>query len=197
MKSVLAADLAVLRSESKLTFILPLIYMAIGLTNQFFRVFCAVMMVTLVINVMAYNERSGFDRGLLILPVSRRDIILARYIAAVCLAGGALVIQYFLCRVVRLGNIQPQSGMELLSMLGMMCLYVAIIVPMIIRLGVEKGRTVYIITMVALACGASLLFVDLSAGVLRLLAAVLPVLGILSVVASCLLAIRMYEAREF
>ena len=196
MKTVFAADLAVLKSENKLTLILPLFYMVFGLASPFFRVFCTVLTVTLVINAMAYNERSGFDRGLLVLPVSRKTVVLSRYAEALGLSACMLAVLCLLSQFIRLDNARPMNLREFFVLLGTTCLYVDIMFPFLIKLTVEKGRTVYVILMMLAAACASSIF-SLGGTVMSLLSVLLPVAGILGTVFFCLVSIKYYEHREF
>ena len=202
MKSIFAADVAVLRSESKLSLLLPLAYMCMGVYSTFFRVFSVILIVGQVISIMAYNERSGFDRELLLLPMGRRKVVLTRYVEAIVLPVAMLMMQMLLSRLVRLRACPPMTGTEFLLMLGVIFLYVGILFPFIFKLSVEKGRTAYLLLMMA-AMGLSMIAVSeeilpaAGAGVQKLSGLILLAAGAVSLPISCKLGIRFYEQREF
>ncbi|MGE4352616.1 MAG: ABC-2 transporter permease [Oscillospiraceae bacterium] len=198
MNKVIAADFSVIRSESKLLMLLPLIYTAIGVINTFFRIFSVIMVISIMVNVMGYNERSGFDRYLITMPVSRKMIVITRYVTAIGLALIISALQFALSRL-RIANIAAMAPGELSLLAGTVCLYVAVMFPILIKLGVEKGRTAYLACMMAAAVGAVLVsetgvslpqvgfFID----------SLLLVTGAAAAVVSCLIAIKFYENREF
>ena len=83
MRKVIAADIAVSLSENRFTMGLLAIYLAMGMFTAFFRIFSVLFAVTLVMNVMAYNERSGFERFMAGQALGHRH-------GAICRDGGAL-----------------------------------------------------------------------------------------------------------
>ena len=110
MRKVIAADIAVSLSENRFTMGLLAIYLAMGMFTAFFRIFSVLFAVTLVMNVMAYNERSGFERFMAAMPVKRSAIVTARYVEMVGLSAMLIIAQYLLSNI--LPGIARQSAGE-------------------------------------------------------------------------------------
>ncbi|MGI6028743.1 MAG: ABC-2 transporter permease [Candidatus Heteroscillospira sp.] len=195
MRKVFAADFAVLRSESKLVLFLPALYMIIGVGSEFFRIFSAILMVTLVINAMSYNERSGFERYLLLLTVTRRDVVLARYAEALGMTVIMLLLQLAASSVVKLSIVVPLGLGDMVFVASVVFLYVSVLFPMLMKTNIEKGRVAYLISM---GCAAGISsFISIDGGVPGILGVALPILSLPALAVSCALSIRFYEKRQF
>ena len=156
MLKVINADLQVIASESRIMLMLPLLYAALGVNNTFFRVFCIIMSVITTLNAIGYDEKSGFDRYILVSAVSRPAVVAARY--ALALASGLLILllQWALSLTGMMGAL-PIPVSELTVLVSMLLLYTSLIMPVVFKYGVEKGRTMYIIILMLLTLLAALL----------------------------------------
>lgn len=197
MRKVIAADIAVSLSENRFTMGLLAIYLAMGMFTAFFRIFSVLFAVTLVMNVMAYNERSGFERFMAAMPVKRSAIVAARYVEMVGLSAMLIIAQYLLSNI--LPGIARQSAGEIVVLLGTLLVYVSVIMPFITKLGVERSRVVYIVVLAACAALAAVVGVEGGApeSTVGFLGIILPAAGLAGCAVSVPLSLSFYNKREF
>ena len=154
MKALVLKDFYVLWKQMRMFLvILVLLSVAGGVFNSVFLVvWCSMLPYT----AMAYDERSRWNQLAAMMPYSRRDLVLSKYVlgwlcmaAAVALSGAIQVISSLL----------GQGSLDLLtlglSFLGGM-ISLAITLPMVLRFGVEKGRLGFLVIIfgVALLAGS-------------------------------------------
>ncbi len=118
------------------------IYTAAG-NSHFSDFFISVMVVSILISTMSYDEYYHWDRYAAILPVSRRQIVGAKYITAFLLfAAGSLLslaltvgITFFQGRRYSLEDLVIFAWSILVGMIG-----AAVVLPCYYRFGVQKSR---------------------------------------------------------
>jgi ABC-2 type transport system permease protein len=151
MRGLLLKDLYTLIKRMKFMLFLLLVMACIpGYSMAAFAMFYAAM---LPVTALAYDERSKWDELAAMMPYSVRDIVLSKY------ALGA----FFLLSTAALGaaaqlvtDVTGHTGPDKnawISLLIMACLaliMMAINLPIMFKLGVEKGRMIFIL----LVCGA-------------------------------------------
>ena len=200
MKALLYKDFLVAKKYQRMFLLMDLFFVVIGIVGDvpFFLILPLAMSSALVSSLVSYDERAHFDRTCDILPVSRKEQVLEKYLlgfvyaAVLFLLGCVGVVRHFAPGT-------PERTMMLLTMLGAGLLPTALILPAVFRLGMEKARVFYYIFyfggvgLSALAGGAADEGVSaLPAGLFPPAALVLLLLYALS----CLLSIRFYERRE-
>lgn len=149
MKALVLKDAYVLWRQMK-TFLIILVLLSIagGVFNSVFLVaWCSMLPFTAV----AYDERSHWNQLAAMMPYSRRDLVVSKYVlgwlcmaAAVVLSGAIQVI----CSLLGRGSLDlPTLGLSFLG--GMISL--AITLPMVLRFGVEKGRLGFLVIIFGVA----------------------------------------------
>lgn len=197
MTKVFAADFNVLKSESKIVLFFPILYTIIGSSSSFLRVFSVIITINLIINVMGYNDRSGFERYMLILPVSRATIVISRYVCAVGLSAFMLLVQFILSRLGFL-NAEPMSLAELVGVISTVTIYISVLFPILIKLGVEKGRTAYMTCLIGvMVIGTLLLGDEFNISLPAFVQTLMPIICVIGLAVSCSLSIKIYNEREF
>ena len=200
MMSVIRSDFSIMKAENKLALLLPLLYAAMSVVNMFFRAFCILFVVTLVLSAMTYNERSGFERYMSALPLGRRAAVTARYAEAVGLTLLLLAAEFALSQL-GFGETGKMSLTEALALFGMATIYIAVALPFAFRLGVERSRITTMLGMVIIAAVfVSIVGIDVSGALPRALEIapkLLATLGMILVMVSYVLSVRFYERREF
>ena len=95
MKGLLLKDLYNLEKQARsllLIFVFYLVFSLIGENSNMFGGVVSIMMVMLVITSLAYDERSRWDRYALTMPVSRKEMVLSKYLLGLILLTFALLI---------------------------------------------------------------------------------------------------------
>lgn len=172
---------------------------------EFMRIYVLVFTGLMPVSLIAYEESERWDRMALTMPLSRRMIVTEKYLmgllmqgTAAILAGVSMLVQVALAGVVD----WPSLFGELLMMLVMAIAIPLLQLPVIFKVGAERGRMAQTLVL----CGAMACIVS-GAVVLSKLEAVLEIDTIMVVLAgaaavllypaSWALSVYWYGKREF
>lgn len=148
MKGLLIKDVLNLRPQFRIYIIILLIWFAIALfraDHTFFSGVMVMFVVMLPINTIAYDEKAGWDKFALTMPLSRDDIVLAKYLFMICTITAIAVIT-FIGNLIITRDVAESAGVMLYAMpVGL--ILDAVIIPLLLKFGVEKGRVVFIAAM--------------------------------------------------
>lgn len=141
MKGLLLKDIINLKQQAKIYLFIIAIWMALGFSNKDSAFFSGVIMMFTVlvpISAIAYDEKAKWDRYALTMPVSKTDLVLSKYLLASFCAfiGGLLSVVVSIIITKDIAN-SLISSMAFIS-IGMIA--VSVILPIIFKFGVEKGR---------------------------------------------------------
>jgi len=150
MKGLLLKDFYTLFKQMKIMLLILVIFACMpGYSVASFAIFYAAL---LPVTALAYDERCKWNELAVMMPYSSRDIVLSKYVlgfifvlAASAIAAAAQFI------TAALGSAAPDTG-ALLSLLLSACLSLILLdvnLPIMYRLGVEKGRIAFIILIFA------------------------------------------------
>lgn len=199
MKALLIKDTYVIWRQTKYLLLIILLFSAMpsGFNNAFAVVYAAMMPYT----ALAYDERSKWDQLSAMMPYSLRDLVLSKYVFGWLWIGVVMLLSCGV-QIVR-GLLTGQSPALMgvaLAVLGACCV-LAVSLPAMFRLGVEKGRLAMFLLIALICCGAQAIASlsqnlagaapSLSASVLFILLAAAAGLTALSVP----LSIRFYRKR--
>lgn len=148
MKGLLIKDLLNLRKQSIIILALFVFYMimAMGSGNvMMFGFVVTLMTVMLTITSMAFDERSNWDKYALTMPISRKDIVLSKYLLGGILAGLAFVINIIFMTVARSG-MGAETALTALGMMGISIFFLSVMMPLFYKFGVERGRLIMMAT---------------------------------------------------
>ena len=116
-----------------------------GGDSHFADFFISIMVISILISTMSYDEFYHWDRYAAILPLSRRQMVGAKYLTALALSGlGALLslaiavtVQFFQGAAYTLEDLAVSAAAPLVGMLG-----ASVILPCYYRFGAQKSRFV-------------------------------------------------------
>ena len=209
MKALVYKDLLTLWKNLRNYLLMCVIFQVASIAGEdfeFMRFYPLILVASLPHTLLAYDERSGWEKYALTLPVSRKKLVGSKYLVGLLLIGGS-----FLLAAITMGIRYRMVGdfsawdywfeLSVLLTLGVSVMSVAL--PMSFRLGTEKGRIANMVCYGILGAGLVLVVLvgdklGLSQmslnewGIVPFLvlpAAVLPV--------SWALSVRWYEKREF
>ena len=195
MKALILKDLFCLRAQAKSVLLVLAVWLVISVTmgnGQFFSALSVIYVILLPMMSMSFDERAHWDSRALTMPVTRAQIVLGRYAAALLMGLAMLVM----------------DGAEQLSFcLGFFfagVLMLSVGMPLMLKLGVEKARIAitlcYLIPFVLLLA-AEKLGLDWEK-----LASGLPDIPLLSLLAALsaaalavfvLISVALYSKKEF
>lgn len=213
MKGILIKDLYVAAKQCRYMLISPIVFVVISVFGKnagtlFFAAFASLLMSMFPMTIMSFDERSSWDVFSIALPYKRSDMVLSKYVLSIAGNVVASVLYFFISLIVNAGNWDIEFYFSIAVIAASFgFIYTAIAFPPIFKLGVEKGRIWYLVSIVAIsAIGGGLaentsgLFTpttepipmeNLSAGLIAF-----PI-SIILVAISALISIKFYEKREF
>ena len=196
MKALIIKDTYVIWRQMKYFLILILIFSALpsGFNNAFAVIYTSMLPYT----ALAYDERSKWDQLAAMMPYSTRDVVLSKYVFGWLCIGGAAVLSGLLQMALSLVVDRVfLPGVMVLSVLGAVCI-LAISLPLMFRMGVEKGRLAMFL-VIFLVCGAAgaIAHIAESVGSGTVFAFQGPVLGVTLLAALVLTAVSVPLSMRF
>ncbi len=202
MKGLMKKEFLMLWRASRAFALICVVFIAMSAVSQdnIIFLFMPIMISGLLPStLLSYDERCKWQEFSGALPVSRAQLVSAKYLLGVGCMTAILVLTLIVHLIVRRFPPQMLSTM-LCGICGLSLFISAVSLPMMFKFGVEKGRLWYYATLV-LVGGAS----GASAGVatdffnegLPSYVWIIFVFGVVIYALSWLLAIRFYQKREF
>ena len=149
MKGLILKDLINLKAQYKifLVMITFFVFFAIlGDNHDTLGLILTMITIMLPITAMAYDERSQWDKYALTMPVARKDLVLSKYLLGLLLAGAALVVNLAF-QVLSGPGLTTEAVLPCIGMFGGAIFALSLILPVMFKFGVEKGRLVLMLTM--------------------------------------------------
>ena len=142
MKGILYKDLMTIRKTVWIYVVLVVLLAGFG--SEFQLMFAMIYSLMLPVNILAYDERSHFERLQSAMPVSGFACVADKYLIGYASIAFALMVA-LVRSVVFPGYAVPAWLM--LASVAMALLAVSIVLPIMFRLGTEKGRMVYLLAI--------------------------------------------------
>lgn len=205
MRALLLKDLYILKSTLRLLLAFLAMMIVVTFINKdpsFMSSYIVVLSAMLPITCIGLDERAKWDRYALAMPFSRRELVLSKYLLGLLLVVGATALTLGIIALTGTWAGQESIIQALIfPMLGLVMM--AVILPLSLRFGVEKGR-IMLIALVAILMGGFMAFSQTAAfeGLQRALesafsAAWLGLGGIAVYALSAALALAVYRKKEF
>lgn len=139
-----------LSSIIKTIFIVLIVWIGIAMINQaFFNIIFGMGTYLLLMQVMAYEDTYGIDNLIAKLPVSKNEYVISRYILGIIISAIFMVlsvlIYYMLNSILELNL---TLGIFILIGFVTSVLAMSVIIPVILKFGINKGRMVVTILTV-------------------------------------------------
>lgn len=182
-------------------FVLMVVFMAVSVIakNIYYYMGAIVFFcVAVPLSALAYDEKDNWDKFALASGVTRNQLAVSRYLLGLVVFLPMWAVSFILVAAGGMWNIENLS--VLLSYGGIALLTIDAILPVVLKIGVEKGRLVYILTiLIVIALGGVLAFLVEAIGgdsVLYSSVAVLA-LGIAGFFLSIKIACNIYRKKDF
>ena len=150
MKGLVWKDIYTLLKQAKFILLLMVLFACLpGYSMSAFAIFYGAM---LPITALAYDERSKWDELAAMMPYSVKEIVGSKYVLGLLLVGGISALSIAARIVIGIIKAAPFDAEGIISILILACLSLVLLMvdlPLMFRLGVEKGRIIYIL----LTCG--------------------------------------------
>ena len=158
MKGLLLKDLLCMKKQLLFLGVFMALYLFFLLqigNSSFLGAYIVMLCVVVTINAFAFDETSKWNTYALSLPVTRRQIVLSRYVLAVLLLLGAFTLSAVLLLVKGMMNTEQLLILAAVSAAALLLL--ALIIPLLYKFGTQKSRLlIFLIFM--FPTGAVLLF---------------------------------------
>lgn len=147
MQGLIVKDLLNIKKQLLYYGVFIAIYLVLALTagmSDFFGTMISVMCAVLPITAIAYDERAKWDRYALSMPVSRRDIVLSKYLLGLLFCTAAFIVNV---AFLLFSGTDVAGGLiykPLLFAATGLC-FLSLLLPLIFRFGVERGRILMIL----------------------------------------------------
>ena len=146
MKALLLKDFLTLSRYLRMALLFVVIFACIpgGSMAAYALVFAAMIPIT----ALAYDEQSKWPSLAAMMPYSPRQLVMSKYVLGYIMLGGAIllsVVSTVVTTLVRGDVLDPASLSMLLILACAASLILAVIMPLILRFGVEKGRLVMLV----------------------------------------------------
>lgn len=162
MKGLLLKDLYMVKKYCRSYLLIAILFLALSLMsdeNMFFVFYPCLLCGMIPVNLLGYDERSHWLQYSASLPYTRAQIVSAKYIIGL-LAQLTILIATGMIQAIRLfdnGAFGWHVYLEIMLMLIIICTTTSSIsLPLMFKLGVEKGRIAYLV-MVGAVCAASVI----------------------------------------
>ena len=202
MKGLMKKEFLMLWRASRAFVLICVVFIAMSAISQdnIIFLFMPIMISGLLPStLLSYDERCKWQEFSGALPVSRAQLVSAKYLLGLGCMTFILLVTLIVHLIVR--RFPPQTLLSMLGAIYGLSLFIsAVSLPMMFKFGVEKGRLWYYATLVLVggASGASAgVTTDLFSEGLPSFLWLIPVLGVVIFALSWLLAIRFYQKREF
>ncbi|AGY75661.1 ABC-2 transporter permease [Clostridium autoethanogenum] len=165
----------------------------------------------LVINTMSYDNTAKWDKYALTMPVTRKGVVLSKYLVSiiVSLIGAAIAVALCFAQGIYRHNL---DAMEILTVTGIVLaigfLFISFMLPIVYKFGVEKSRififVIFIIPFAVIMVGRSKfaklklspLAVQYMNIILQYLPVILLLITILIMVVSYSISVKVYSNKD-
>lgn len=194
MKALIQKDVYVIWKQMRIFIVVILLLSMVN--NTFNAVFLLIWSSMLPYTAMAYDERSHWNQLAAMMPYSRREIVLSKYVLGwLCMAvAGALSLVMQMVIGQFSGHVTSFS--TLLTSLCLGAVSLAVTLPMILHFGVERGRMIFMVVVFGTIIGASVLLdaVDALPSLSLPVMALLPLAAVIATAVSIPLSMKLYKA---
>lgn len=203
MKGLILKDLLNLKKQSKIMFVLIIFYFVFALTNKNGSMFSGMILILFAmfpITAMSYDERANWDKYALAMPVSRINIVLSKYILGFILSCIALIIS-LIAQIIIDTSINTENIGATLLIFVLSLLFTSILLPIMFKFGVEKGRMLMFIVLftptIAIMLLPKLIPTPPTEEMIMKMLYAFPVIVIIIYILSIFLSINIYKKKEF
>lgn len=150
MKGLLYKDFCVLKKQVKILVVFVLFYSVWAVaanTPSMMSTMVVLISMMLPVSSMSYDEGGQWYRYAFSLPVSRRSLVLSKYLLGFLTAMGGLLV-CSVCNLIILYLTNWENALESWVIIGVSLevgvIFLSVLIPLLFKFGVEKGRFILI-----------------------------------------------------
>lgn len=208
MKGLITKEFFTLKQQVKTISVMVLMYLVLAYMQEdavgLFSGMIVMVIAMLPVTSIAYDEQAKWDRYALTLPISRKQLVLSKYVLTVILIFISLLLSVVFTILIELIKGHSIDILEVLMVSGVCgtvgLLFVSILLPITFKLGSEKARgsmmLIFIVpTLLIVLLGK--LGIRISEAMLINVAYALPVILIVAVIISINVSIKIVKNKEY
>lgn len=193
MKALVLKDFYVLWKQMRMFLLIMVLLSVVGgiFNSVFVVVWCAMLPYT----AMAYDERSHWGQLAAMMPYSKRDIVLSKYVLGwLCMAAAMVLSLVFQTAASAFTHESPTLSALAMSFLGGV-IALDITLPMVLRFGVERGRWGFMVIIFGVAAlgGAIAGMAEELPSISLPVIALLPLAAVIATAISIPLSMKLYK----
>lgn len=203
MTGLIIKDLLNLKKQGKIYLLLVVFYFAMGLVNENTSMFTSMMTMVAVLiplTAMAYDERSKWDRYALTMPISRKNMVMSRYLLGLIF----LIVAFVLSMLVNMVISNMKTAENTLVVLGGFStglMLMSVIFPLLFKFGVEKGR-IFMMIVIFIPVAALMMISKLGISlpdeeIIKSVIYLSPIIGAVIFLISIYVSLWIYKKKEF
>ena len=203
MKGLIIKDFLNLKRQAKIIGVIVVFYFLLSMTSKDSNMFGTMILflfAMMPITAISYDERANWDKYGLTMPVSRADMVISKYILGLVLSTFVLILN-FIVQFLLGTKMNTENIVAILAIFCISIVFFSVLLPIMFKFGVEKGRTVMLIVLMIPTILILLLPNVIKAPpsddlIIKALYA-LPLVTIIIYLLSILLSIKIYKKKEF
>lgn len=204
MKGLLLKDAYTILKQCRSYMFIFVIANAIGLAfsqdGMFYSIYSCLIVSLLPTTLLSYDERDKWDVYAQSLPFSKARLVSSKYLIGLLGCIASLFIIILLKSIFQHSSLSVYFSLALTGSLVLMA--PAIVLPFMFRFGVEKGRVLYTVLVVAICAAGGFVSSALSDSAIvakisgNTLIMLIPLISLLLYAASWLISIKLYKSKE-
>jgi len=149
MKGLILKDFINLKKQSKAIGVLVVFYLLLAIATKNISMFGAIILILFAmmpITALSYDERANWDKYGLTMPVSRAEMVLSKYILGLILSLFALILN-FIVQILMGTEMNTENITINFVIFGASIIFISLLLPIMFKFGVEKGRILMILIL--------------------------------------------------
>lgn len=154
MKGLLLKDIFTITRQLKFYIFLVLVFACVPGYSML--TFALVYSAMLPMTALAYDERSGWDKLAAMMPYSAGSIVTSKYIIGyIMLIGATLfsIVAQYVISLLGIAERPEEAFQQIVAAISCAAIFQAVVIPLMVRFGVEKGRVIFIALGAAIGFG--------------------------------------------
>ena len=205
MLGLILKDLYNIKSMARLYILFAIFYTFLAITSgdsTFLAFMLFILCAMLPLAAMAFDEKAKWDQYGLTMPISRKDIVMSKYLLSLVTFGFAAVLLLILNFII------PGDAAEFFTgflplVLGVAIIMLSIILPIHFKFGVEKGRIIMVMIYI-IPTALVMLLAKLDVNVIQILEYILDIytplraifVASMALAVSIMASLKVYENKE-
>lgn len=206
MKGLIIKDLFNLKKYAKLVagmFLILTVYAIVLKDTTFLTAMIPLYFAMMTITSFSYDDLAKWDSYALSMPITRKDMVLSKYLLALILQVVGIAISIVITIIISYtgGNTLDWDQIKIsLAIMGAVTVFISIILPLIYKFGVEKSRlsilTVCFIPTILVVLGAKVGLTPPTKEQIMSVIYLFPILIILAIAASFMISCNIYRNKD-